>query len=191
VVKLNVPNTFRKSLKYFYLCYPSSAAPTHTGGITKATNDERLDIHQLIKKVDMRDVSPGSKITSELFTYQRNPKSPIYRLDREGQTKDGSALFRIQSGSKTFGSAAITPNHNWGTGKIRNSFINSIKKGQHFILQTSNLQKPQARVVAPKPRQPLGYRAPNKVKQIIPTNPRYTWSGLGNRIANKKLRGRN
>lgn len=69
----------------------------HTGDITKATDDERCDIHQLIKKVEFESVVKNERI-STYATYDGEKK--IFRLDNEMpviKSKINFAKFRIQS----------------------------------------------------------------------------------------------
>lgn len=94
--------------------------------LTKATDNERLKINGLIKKIDFASAARNQKI-STYATFSG------FRLDNE-QPTGNFAKFRIQSGKKTYGDVLITIGKNFGVRQIRNAFVKSVFCAQIFEL---------------------------------------------------------
>src|SRR5271156_3752431 len=86
----------------------------HTRDITKATRSQRVDIDQLINKVDFGSVSRTSKISTIAKYFG---KTGNYRLDDERQT-GLFAKLRIQAKKVTYGVALIAIGVNFGAAAI-------------------------------------------------------------------------
>lgn len=95
--------------------------------LTKATDNQRLTINQLIQKVDFASASKNDKIST--FAVVGN-----FRLDNERPAGD-FAKFRIQSGKLTYCDVLIKIGKNFGVKAIRNVFVKSCFCAQIFTLE--------------------------------------------------------
>lgn len=95
--------------------------------LTRATNAQRLDINQLIQKVDFESAAKNEKIST--FAVYKD-----FRLDNERPAGD-FAKFRIQSGKLTYCDVLIKIGKKFGVKAIRNAFVKSCFCGQIFTLE--------------------------------------------------------
>lgn len=120
---------------------------SHTGSITKATDNERCDIHQLIKQVEFESVVKNQKI-STYAKYNGEKTRKQYRLDNEMPVITPTltyAKFRIQSDNITYGCVLIAVGTTYPLKRIREAFVQSVLQGVVVTLNSSDITPPPIR----------------------------------------------